>query len=103
MGYCGPRGIPRSIFCGRIAVNGEPLWLPEDFESALDWAAWEANKCPGCGRQRDECFSDDDNGPVYEGEAQTCWSCQARDLKAQQMAGQPTPGTYFYAREVTDG
>jgi predicted Fe-S protein YdhL (DUF1289 family) len=104
MGYAGPRGIPRSIFLGRVWPNPadpeEPQWLPEDFEAALDWAEFEANKCPGCGRQRDECFADD--GPDYEGEALVCWSCHARDVKAQQMTG-PQPGTFFVAREAVSG
>lgn len=49
MAYCGPKGIPHSVFLGRAPAPGEPAWLPEDMVKALEWQAWEAARCSGCG------------------------------------------------------
>lgn len=79
----------------------EPQWLPDDFDAALEWQEADQNKCPGCGRPRDECFSDD--APDYEAKPVVCWSCQERDIAAKRFAeanGGQTPGVYFVTEEA---
>ena len=40
MDYCGPRGIPLSVFLD---------WPVEDQDAALAWQSLENARCPGCG------------------------------------------------------
>lgn len=40
MAYCGPRGIPLSVFLS---------WAEDDQQAALAWQAHEAARCRGCG------------------------------------------------------
>ena len=81
----------------------EPQWLEEDAEAALDWLEYEQNKCPGCGRQRDECFADD--GPDYTTTPLVCWACQDRDNTARQYqkGNGDTAGVFFVTEEVKGG
>lgn len=45
MAYCGPRGIPLSVFLS---------WSQADQDAALGWAAHEAKRCRGCGTHPDD-------------------------------------------------
>lgn len=45
MAYCGPHGIPLSVFLS---------WSDADQDAALAWQAHESRRCRGCGRHPDE-------------------------------------------------
>lgn len=45
MAYCGPRGIPLSVFLS---------WDPADQEAALGWVSYEGRRCASCGFHPDE-------------------------------------------------
>lgn len=50
MAYCGPRGIPRSIFLGRPwPAPGEPMWTEDDTDVVIAWQRDQAERCPRCG------------------------------------------------------
>jgi hypothetical protein len=106
MAYCGPRGIPRSVFLGRVWPNPadptEPQWLSDDFDAAMDWMEYEDNKCVGCGMHRDECMSDDP--PDYVAHPVVCWACQERDVRAKQHAesGGSQAGVYVVVEQEGD-
>jgi predicted Fe-S protein YdhL (DUF1289 family) len=79
--FCCAAGIPRSVFLGRVVAEGEPLWLPEDRQAALEYQAYQKSLCPGgCGRTRSESFdiSMDDR---YDVETWVCHACAARDRR----------------------
>ncbi len=105
MAYCGPRGIPRAIFLGRVVGAGEPAWLSDDFDAAMEWMEAEANKCPGCGMFRDECMSDEP--PDYVATPIVCHACMERDVRADQHAkgGGSRAGVYFVTEQegASDG
>lgn len=81
------------------------MWLEDDTLAALEWQAWEANKCPGCGRQRDECMADD--GPDYRTRKVVCYACEDRDITARAAVdasnGRSEPGVYFVTEEDDHG
>ncbi|TKJ24367.1 hypothetical protein [Blastococcus sp. CCUG 61487] len=54
MAYCGPRGIPLSVFLGRVVGPGDPAWLRSDRDAAVEWAAHEARRCGSCGTHPDD-------------------------------------------------
>lgn len=45
MAYCGPQGIPLSVFLS---------WSRQDQEAALAWQQYEARRCGSCGSHPDE-------------------------------------------------
>ncbi len=49
MAYCGPRGIPLSVFLS---------WPEPDQQAALGWAAHEARRCGSCGTHPDDWAGD---------------------------------------------
>lgn len=74
--YCAPRGIPLSVFLGRIVYPGDPQWLEADTLAALEWETQQANRCSGCGQNLDESQKKD-NAFVYQAAAVSCHGCQA--------------------------
>jgi hypothetical protein len=54
MDYCGPRGIPHSVFLGRAVGPGQPQWTADDRDKALWWMLHEREKCPNCGTRPEE-------------------------------------------------
>lgn len=50
MAYCGPIGLPRSVFLA---------WDVRDQDAALQWQAWDAARCSGCGTRDEEWRRDD--------------------------------------------
>lgn len=98
--YCAPRGIPLSVFLGRVVYPGEPQWLPEDTTAALDWHIEQAGRCPGCGHNQATTTSKDP--PDYDVEAVVCHACMARTREAQRMQGtrsEDMGAIYFRVRE----
>lgn len=85
---------------------GEPQWLPEDTEAALEWLEWKDSLCSGCGQPRHEAF-DSANTDAYSVTALECHPCAARERRAyadQQSrdAGQPPAFGRFYAVTLDD-
>lgn len=71
MAYCGPRGIPLSVFLS---------WDDDDQDAALAWQAHEAGRCPSCGTHPDE-WTESLGGhrDAYHGELVICPGCQQLD------------------------
>jgi hypothetical protein len=55
MAYCGPRGIPHSVFRS---------WLPDDQDKALGWLAYGHSTCPEC-HTFPEDYLDQDGREIY--------------------------------------
>ncbi|HKN38787.1 MAG TPA: hypothetical protein VJ456_06740 [Acidimicrobiia bacterium] len=90
MAYCGPRGIPHSVFLGRVVGPDDPQWLPSDREDAMAWSAHEARRCKHCGTHPEEWAED---GMAYHAHMTACRGC--RQLQRLQNSKQ--------AQEAGDG
>lgn len=77
MRYCGPRGIPLSVFLG---------WSRDDQDAALEWSARESRRCTSCGQLPDE-------GPVHA-HVDTCQGCAVQ--KAAQPEAADLPGGHVH-------
>lgn len=75
MSYCAPRGIPHSLFLGRVVEAGEPQWLDADRDKALWWLIHDRMTCPGCGTRPDEFENDPD---AYIPEPHHCRGCEVK-------------------------
>lgn len=75
MAYCGPRGIPLSVFLE---------WDAADQDAALAWSSSEAQKCPGCGTHPED-WRDDDQ--AFHAHNIMCPGCARRAVagKADEM------------------
>jgi len=86
LNYCAPRGIPLSVFQGRVVYPGDPQWLESDWLAALEWQADEAGKCSGCSQSLE-----DTTGPAnfdkWNAEGITCDACRAISRAAYVAAG----------------
>lgn len=59
MAYCNPRGIPLSIFQGRVVRPGvDPTWTAEDANAAVAYERWRAGACRSCGTRASEWEKD---------------------------------------------
>lgn len=69
MAYCGPKGIPLSVFLS---------WPEADQEAALAWQAHENRRCSGCGTHPDD-WSPKAGGDrhAYHPEHDSCPGCAA--------------------------
>ncbi len=99
LAYCAPRGIPLSVFLGRVVYPGDPVWLPDDTLAALDWQEHEATKCPGCGQPRDESMAHEDDSPPYEVTLNRCQACKAAAIEVKAFGGD-TAGLYPLVRKA---
>lgn len=63
---------------------GEPAWLPEDTDAALEWLEHQESLCGGCGRPRHESF-DPDSEDSYDAHVLVCHACRAREQRAAEM------------------
>lgn len=78
-------------------MAGEPEWLPEDIEAALEWQDYQSSLCSGCGNPKAECF-DPKNEDDYEAEPLRCHACATRDRKAKLVGSDEhadASGLYF--------
>ena len=77
MDYCGPRGIPHSVFLGRPVGPGEPTWTVDDRQKALWWLIHDAEKCKQCGHRAEE-FDPARGGDLHalEWTARHCRGCE---------------------------
>lgn len=100
--YCAPRGIPLSVFCGRVVYPGDPMWTEDDQQAAIDWQIHDRLKCPECGFPRDECMADEDDAPAYTVELRRCHACKAAGIEQREMAknGDPGPGLKTFIRKA---
>lgn len=48
MAFCNERGIPHSVFLGRVVGPGEPQWLPEDRAKAIAAVLEKGEVCGRC-------------------------------------------------------
>lgn len=76
MAYCGPRGIPLSVFLS---------WDQIDQDAALAWAAHESRRCRSCGHHPAE-------GRPHA-HLTVCTGCQQLDA-ARKSADAKTPGAH---------
>lgn len=74
MDYCGPAGIPHSVFVG---------WDADDQDKALAWLTDQQSRCPQCGSRPEEWLTADGekevHPPPYEVESFVCWGCRHTD------------------------
>lgn len=74
MDYCGPRGLPHSVFLD---------WDPDDQDKAVAWSLAQAEICGGCGTRRAEWRED---RFAYVAEQ---WRCPGCELIEQAQEGIP--------------
>jgi len=96
LAYCAPRGIPLSVFLGRVVGNGDPQWTPRDAEAAVLWHIEQSARCSGCGRPRNECMVEFAEAPEYEVTPIRCWACEARDKMSQEFREKGGSGSGLY-------
>lgn len=71
MGYCGPRGIELDAFL---------RWSPRSQEAALEWAAYESQRCRSCGSHPEDWAED----PLaHHAHLIQCKGCQARERASE--------------------
>lgn len=77
MDYCGPRGLPHSVFLG---------WDDLDQAKALAWQQHSAQTCPGCGFHPD--LTDPDRGGDPGGFDLADVLCHTCEISATARAAQ---------------
>lgn len=80
-----PRGIPHSVFLGRIVGPEDAEWEAEDVRLALGWEAWRASFCDGCGQPKRlgiETVDDDD----FDVHVHVCAGCTAKHRRLSKLA-----------------
>lgn len=80
MAYCGPRGIPLSVFLGRVVGPGDPVWLLSDRDAALAWAEREARICKRCGTDPEAW---DEDPLAFHAHLQQCKGCQEQQRASE--------------------
>lgn len=97
MDYCGPHGIPHSVFLGRPVRPGDSQWLDTDRELALAWARNKAATCSSCGTRHDEWAEDRD---AYVAAVHYCRGddvlAMGREALPKDKDGRPKPGFFAY-------
>jgi hypothetical protein len=83
MAYCGPRGIPLSVFLS---------WDTDDQDAALLWQAREARRCSGCGTHPDD-WDPDAGGrrDAYHATVEVCPGCRTVDALRDRTDPKTTP------------
>lgn len=103
MSYCGPRGIPYSIFMGRPVRDGDPQWTDEDIDLALEWSDYQAELCPGCGTHRADWR---ENPVAFVAGITICPGCaelESLQAQASKMGDDAPRGRHFYLRRPMPG
>lgn len=78
MAYCGPRGIPHSVFAG---------WSEHDRDAALSWLAWSREVCASCGTHPAEWDpSRGGDRHAYGSGLHHCPGCEARHRGERDLA-----------------
>lgn len=100
LNYAAPRGIPLSVFLGRVVYPGDQQWTERDTAAAMWWQADQDRRCKTCGLYLDETM-DPANEFKYEAEAVWCHGDRAMHRAALELAGRsyadadPMAGTRF--------
>jgi hypothetical protein len=103
MDYCAPRGIPHSVFLGRVVGPGEPVWLGADRDKALWWLIHDRQTCRGCGTRPEEW---EDDLHAYVAAPHHCRGCEVRAAADEQFEKQSTQhrrGTSMRLRRRREG
>lgn len=99
--YCGPRGIPLSVFLGRVVYPGDPEWLPDDTLAAFDWLERDMRTCVGCGQDTAETVGPEHADKWNAEVAGRCDACVARSRAMHIVIGKddldPTAGVRLRA------
>lgn len=80
--YCVPNAIPHSVFLGRVVGPGDPMWLEDDQDKALEWLRREKQKCPGCRTTREEWQRDP---TAYIGAHEICPFCEVLEQERDNV------------------
>ena len=83
--YACSRGIPRSVFLGRIVQPGEADWLEDDAKAALEWQEWHNGLCTGCGVHRSDGMNPEHQFS-FEATPYRCFPCQEREKRSYQWS-----------------
>lgn len=81
MAYCGPRGIELDAFL---------RWSPRSQEAALDWLAYENQRCKGCGTHPADWAESEFAFHAHAGECKGC----ARRQQMEASIGQDERGIF---------
>jgi hypothetical protein len=73
------------VFTGRVVKRGEPQWLPEDTDLALEWQAEKRSLCPGCRQPLDETTNADNDRQAYVAEDVLCQACQVIQWRRESL------------------
>ena len=84
--YCVPKGIPYTVFLGRVVYHGDPQWTADDRTAVVDWLIDQDNRCQDCGASLNEALAED-NAYEYRAEALWCHGCRAMHRAAIVLAG----------------
>lgn len=95
--YCAPRGIPLSVFHGRVVYPGDPQWTDDDRLAVYDWLEKEARTCPGCGQNIDESMAKE-NSFAYQADALRCHACYAIETARAKAERSKVPATAAWRR-----
>lgn len=96
MDYCGPLGIPRSVFLGRTVEDGEPYWTKTDVDWALSWQQVKNETCQGCGQSLVESTDIEFQG-AFDVETVVCHGCaekeKAHEAQSKSKGTKRDPGS----------
>lgn len=81
--YCEDKGIPHSVFLGRVVGPDDPYWLPEDRAKIIAWRLEKAEKCTRCGTADWEWDADPD---AYTPVAQRCMGCHKINVASEEFS-----------------
>lgn len=81
MAYCGPHGIPLSVFL---------RWDVSDQDAALDWSAYEGRRCKSCGTHPAEW----ETRESFHAHPVQCRGCQAQQRVSEAIRDSGERGVY---------
>jgi len=88
-------------------MAGEPLWLPEDTELALEYMAEQRLRCSGCGHPRDESM-DPERADQWNSSTAVCYACAEIDAEkrhwrdADNKSSDDLDGRLFYVTKESE-
>lgn len=91
--YCVERGIPHSVFLGRVVGPNDPQWTDDDRDKVLAYRDAMASVCPSC-RTRRELWERDDL--AYIGQLDSCPGCRALSEEEQNIPPAKAPWVKAY-------
>lgn len=83
LGYVAPRGIPLSVFLGRVVYPGDPQWTERDATAALWWKAEQDKLCGNCGQDLTESTAE---GADFKFRAEGIWCHGCRAMYRESLA-----------------